>query len=68
MARPIEQDALAAIRALAQDVQRQKGHMHPGMVTDPETITGSRASVGSILEQILTALDAAGIIIDETTG
>jgi hypothetical protein len=67
MARPIEQDPLAALRHLAQDVERQRGHIHPGMVVDPATITGPRSDVASILGQILDALAEAELIIDETT-
>jgi hypothetical protein len=67
MARPIEQDPMSALARLARDVERQRHHMHPGMVTDPATITGPRSNTSAILGQILDALAEAGIIIDETT-
>lgn len=68
MAKPPHQTPEARIRALATQVSRQGFHTHPGIPSDPATISGSRGDVDAILEQLLTALAANGQIIDETTG
>lgn len=71
MATPIPSDSQAMIRDLAQKVARLGNHKHPGtvVVTEPEEITGDRSSdTVDILRQVLAALDAAGIIVDNTTG
>lgn len=67
MARPIPQDGPTAMARLVQEVDRLKRHTHPGLVYDPVTIDGPRSDPAAILEQLLGALDAAGIIIDDTT-
>jgi hypothetical protein len=67
MAKPVPHDGAAALTELARGVRAIPFHTHPGIVNDPETITGSRSSPAAILEQLLGALDAAGIIIDDTT-
>lgn len=67
MGKPVPHDATSALSELARGVRAIPFHTHPGVVNDPVTITGSRSSPAAILEQLLGALDAAGIIIDDTT-
>ena len=67
MAKPMDRSGETRLRELARKVERMSLHTHPGMVSDPVTITGSRSDASAILEQLLDALDAAGIIIDDTT-
>lgn len=67
MAKPADQTTDARMRDLANEVRRSRTHTHPGIVTDPATITGPRSDTAAILGQLLDALAADGIIIDETT-
>ena len=69
MARSIDTTGDQALRTLKRTVDGLTRHTHPGIVTDPEPITGSRSgATASVLAQLLAALDAAGIIDDQTTG
>lgn len=67
MAKPADQTPEARMRAIGNEMRRLRTHTHAGIVTDPATITGPRSDVEAILGQLLDALAADGIIIDETT-
>lgn len=68
MAKPVDQDPWAMLAALKRKVDRFSLHTHAGIVADPATISGSRSNPEDILEQLLAALAADGLINDETTG
>jgi hypothetical protein len=71
MAVPIPSDPTAQIRHLAQRVDELSRHRHPGtpVIAEPAIIAGDRSSdTVAILTAVLAALDAASIIVDQTTG
>lgn len=67
MAKPIQTGIEGQLRDLSRKVDDLGKHSHPGMVRQPATITGSRANTASMVAQILDALAADGLIIDETS-
>lgn len=73
MARPIPTTAEEHLQRLAQDVAMLRKQPSPSNVlhlpSTPTPITGSRSTnTVSVLTQLLAALDALGIIDDDTTG
>lgn len=55
------------LRDLSRQVAELTKHTHPSTVKQPATITGDRSDVEAILGQLLDALAADELIIDETT-
>lgn len=66
MAKPIATSGDAVLRGLALDVAKIKRTVRPPVAVE---ITGSRsAETAAVLAQILDALEANGIVDDQTTG
>lgn len=72
MATPIPSDPEAVMRDVGMRLRAAGRHQHPEYVrrsATPPPITGSRSSnTVAVLTQLLAALDAMGIIDDDTTG
>lgn len=66
MAKPVPRTFEERLKDLSRSVTQMQRHSHPGVVTQPAVIDGS-VSDPATLAALLAALDAAGIIIDETT-
>lgn len=72
MATPIPSDPDAVMRMVGERLRAAGRHKHPEYVrrsATPAPVTGSRSvDTVSVLTQVLAALDAAGMIDDQTTG
>lgn len=67
MSKPIQTTVEGKLADLSKKVADFGKHTHPSSVRQPATITGDRSDVEAVLGQLLDALAADELIIDETT-
>jgi hypothetical protein len=67
MSKPVPTTFEGQLKELSRRVDDLGKHSHPGMVRQPVAITGLRSNTASVLAQLLDALAADGLIVDETT-